>query len=90
MRAEFDGKAGKRLKDLHNWTTTKKKERPDWMGEQIYEQMMKNANSKEFKARSNRASANRRGGDIANAIPPSHCQGSITASQRAKKLVSLF
>ncbi|XP_057248485.1 uncharacterized protein LOC130590331 [Beta vulgaris subsp. vulgaris] len=50
--------------------------------------MMKNAQDKDFKARSQKASKNRRGGDLTSSVPPSHVQGSISSAERAKRLAA--
>lgn len=90
VRRGFDHKAGLRLKDLHHYVTKRRGGVcPEWMPLNVHEQMMKNAQDDAFQARSQKSQKNRRGGDLANPVQPSHCGGSISSAERAKRLVSI-
>ena len=89
VRDLYERKAGVRLKDLHNDTVHKRTQRPQWLSEGLYKQMKAGVNDETFKLRSARAKANRRGGNVDARPPPSHCQGSVSTTQRVKRLVSL-
>ncbi|XP_048489807.2 uncharacterized protein LOC125491763 [Beta vulgaris subsp. vulgaris] len=89
VRSTYDRKMAKRLKDNHHSIVKKKGGVcPTWLSLSIHEQMMKNAQDKDFKARSQKASKNRRGGDLTSSVPPSHVQGSISSAERAKRLAA--
>ncbi|XP_021740130.1 uncharacterized protein LOC110706519 [Chenopodium quinoa] len=61
--------------------------KPKWMNEEAHKTMMDVPNTnQEFMARSEKNKKNRRGGSLSNEIEPSHFQGSISASQHAKKM----
>ncbi|KAL2943611.1 Valine--tRNA ligase [Bienertia sinuspersici] len=90
VRDGFDRKAADRLKDIHYDTTVRRGGRPfKWMPKDVHEAMMANAQKEDFQERSLKAKKNRRGGDLDNTVPPSHCQGSISAADRARRLVTL-
>lgn len=89
VRRGFDQKAGIRLKDMHNYITKKKQGvRPHWMSVEVHRDMLRNAADADFQRRSQKAAQNRRGGNIDSPVQPSHCQGSVSATERARRLVS--
>ena len=90
VRRCFDHKADIRLKDLYHYLTKKKGGVcPVWMSTTVHEQMMQNARGEFFQARSKKSQKNRRGGDLDSPVQPSHCQGSISSAECAKRLVSI-
>lgn len=90
VKQRFKERVQVRLKDQHYQIISRKDgKRPKWMSENMHKWMLKNAEEEEFRRRSEHASKNRRGGDLSNPVQPSHCQGSMSAVQRAKRLVSV-
>ncbi|KAL2922446.1 hypothetical protein RDABS01_013937, partial [Bienertia sinuspersici] len=86
VRKDFNKKAGKRLKDLHNYVTRRiKGVKPSWMSEEVHETMMKRIQEEDFIKRSEQAKKNKRGGSLDNVIEPGHFQGSISASEHARR-----
>jgi len=55
-------------------------------GEEMYTAMKERLNDDKFKERSARAKVNRRAGNASGDAPASHCAGSVSVTQRAKKL----
>ena len=90
MRDAYETKAGIRLKDIFNDIVHKRVDRPNWVGEEMYKAMKGRLSDDKFKERSALAKANRRGGNANGCAPASHCGGSVSVTQRAKKLVSLL
>ena len=90
MRREFDRRAGTRLRDMF-YTVTKKMKgaRPIWITEDVHKEMMSIPDSDDtHKKRSAQNRRNRRGGNLDSVIEPTHFQGSASAIQHAKKMVS--
>lgn len=91
VRGCFDKKAKRRLSDLHYDVTKKMKGVcPNWMSKDVHSQMLKNAEDPDYKKKCIIAARNRRhGGDLESPVQPTHCQGSVSATERANKLVSV-
>ena len=90
MRDAYESKARIRLKDIFNDIVHKRANRPNWLGEEMYNAMKGRLSEDKFKERSARAKVNRRAGNASGCAPASHCAGSVSFTQRAKKLVSLL
>jgi hypothetical protein len=90
VRKAYDAKAGLRLKDLFNDIVHRRKERPEWLGEELYTSMKNRLNDEKAKKKSAQCKVNRRAGNASGEAPASHCQGSVSTIQRAKQLVSIF
>ena len=86
VRDAYESKAGIRLKDIFNDTVHKRKDRPNWLGEEMYNAMKGRLSDDKFKERSAQAKVNRRAGNASGNAPASHCGGSVSGTQRAKKL----
>ncbi|XP_056690388.1 uncharacterized protein [Spinacia oleracea] len=84
---DYHEKAGQRLKDTHNYITSRSGgKRPDWLPEEVHKEMMRHATEDpEFLKNSERSKKNRRGGSLTNSIEPTHFQGSISTVEHAKK-----
>ncbi|KAL2899842.1 Myb/SANT-like DNA-binding domain-containing protein 4 [Bienertia sinuspersici] len=86
VRKDFNKKAGKRLKDLHNYVTRRiKGVKSSWMSEEVHKTMMKRIQEADFIKRSEQAMKNKRGGSLDNVIEPGHFQGSISASEHTRR-----
>ena len=86
VRDAYESKAGIRLKDIFNDAVPKRNDRPNWHGEEMYTAMKERVNDEKFKERSARAKVNRGAGNASGDAPASHCAGSVSVTQRAKKL----
>ncbi|XP_056689481.1 uncharacterized protein [Spinacia oleracea] len=85
---DYHEKAGQRLKDTHNYITSRSGgKRPDWLPEEVHKEMMRYATEDpEFLKKSERSKKNWRGGSLKNPIEPTHFQGSISTVEHAKKM----
>ena len=91
MRRGFDSYATDRLRDMVHKVIKKgpAAKRPDWMSEDIHKQVCEIPSKDEkYKAHSEQNRKNRRAGSMENPTEPTHFQGSISATQHARKLVS--
>ncbi|XP_021721405.1 uncharacterized protein LOC110688967 [Chenopodium quinoa] len=87
VRRVYSIKAAKRLRELFYYVTQKcNGKKPKWLAEHVHEGWMKILEDPTFKAKSEQAKKNRRGGSLSNPIEPSHFQGSISAKEHARRL----
>ena len=83
-------RAKKQLRDLFNAVLHRMQGRcPKWMTDDVHKQVMEvPINDDVYKKRSAQNRLNRRGGSLENEIEPTHFQGSMSALQHAKKMLS--
>lgn len=84
VRASFNEKAGKRLKDMvHQAAQKKTEQRPNWISAKVHSELLKRNAEEGFQERSARARKNKSGGSD----KLGHCQGSISTVEVAERLV---
>lgn len=83
VRACYNERAGKRLKDMAHKATQKK---PNWMSAKVHSELLKRKEEEDFQKRSEQARKNKRGGSDKKLIHPGHVQGSISTVEVADRL----